>query len=151
MARMHSKGRGRSGSNRPYCSEVPDWSNTDKGAVEELILELHNKGHDSASIGLILRDRHAIPSVKMVLGERISQVISRNGLEQQFPDDLVHILRKIVRLDDHLLAHRKDLHNRRQLELAEAKARRLIRYLKFKGRIDTDFRYRRDSVRLLLS
>ena len=35
MSRMHSGGKGRSGSNKPSVSDAPAWSDTDKKDVEE--------------------------------------------------------------------------------------------------------------------
>ena len=40
VARMHSGGKGRSGSSRPNVSEAPVWSEQDKTMVEGLIVEL---------------------------------------------------------------------------------------------------------------
>ena len=79
MSRMHSGGKGRSGSTRPNVSEVPEWSEQDKSIVENIILELHEAGNSNAMIGTILRDQHAVPSVKLLLGKSVSSVLSENG------------------------------------------------------------------------
>jgi len=132
-------------------TEAPDWSLTDKEEIERLILSLHEKGHDAATIGRILRDQHAVPSVRIVMGERIASILARNDVIAEFPDDLKNLMNRSVRLQDHLAKNHRDLHNRRQLELTEAKIRRLVRYLKSQGRLDAEFRYRRDTVRLMLA
>ena len=151
MSRMHSNRRGSSGSNKPYVTTPPDWSLTDKGEIERLIIDLHEKGNDSAAIGRILRDQYAVPSVRLVMGERVSSILQRLGASGRFPDDLTHLMRKAVRLSEHLKLNRRDIHNRRQLELTEAKIRRMVRYLKNHDRIEKDFKYRRDTVRLQLT
>ncbi len=150
MSRMHSKGRGRSGSTRPISTDAPDWSQSDPESVEALVLSLAEEGHSPAVIGTILRDRHAVPSVKAVCGERIVQILSRNGHVARFPEDMMNLMRKALRLIDHLDLNRKDLHNLRQLELTEARIRRLARYYIGRGVVDSDWTYKRDQLRLLV-
>jgi len=71
MARMYTSRKGKSGSTRPNVSEAPKWSNTDKSSIESTILDLAKSGHSTAEIGTILRDQHAVPSVRLVTGKRI--------------------------------------------------------------------------------
>ena len=97
MGRMHASGRGKSGSNRPFVDAAPDWSNTDKSAVEETILDLSRKGHTAAEIGLILRDQHAVPNVRLVLGERVGQVLARKEISPEIPEDLMNLMRKALK------------------------------------------------------
>tara|TARA_B100001996_G_scaffold92943_1_gene69353 strand:+ start:3811 stop:4266 length:456 start_codon:yes stop_codon:yes gene_type:complete len=151
MGRMHASGRGSSGSTRPFIDTAPEWSNTDKSAIEELILELAGKGHTTAEIGLILRDQHAVPNVRLVLGERVGQVLARNEISPSIPEDLMNLMRKALRMLDHLNANHKDLHNRRQLELIESRIRRLSRYLKETGALDSEWSYKRDQLRLAVN
>ena len=68
MARMHARRRGKSSSVRPARKEAPAWSNTDKAAIEKLIVDLRKEGTSGSMIGLILRDRYGVPDVKMVTG-----------------------------------------------------------------------------------
>ncbi|MBT4407097.1 MAG: 30S ribosomal protein S15, partial [Euryarchaeota archaeon] len=75
MARMYAKRKGKSGSTKPHGQDLPEWSNTDKSAVEEIVLELHSAGHSTAMIGTILRDQHSVPEARRVLGQRIGQFI----------------------------------------------------------------------------
>ena len=128
MARMHSKGKGTSGSSKPNNDTAPSWSESDKGTVEELILKYANEGHSTAKIGTLLRDMHAVPDVRLVMGERISQTLSRNNLDSTYPEDMMNLMRKALSLIDHLSSNKKDLHNRRQLELCESRLRRLAKY-----------------------
>ena len=151
MGRMHASGRGKSGSNRPFVDAAPEWSNTDKSAIEETILDLSRKGHTAAEIGLIIRDQHAVPNVRLVLGERVGQVLARNEISPEIPEDLMNLMRKALRMLDHLNTNRKDLHNRRQLELVESRIRRLARYLKGTGALDSEWTYKRDQLRLAVN
>ena len=150
MARMHSKGKGTSGSSKPNNDTAPSWSESDKEAVEELILKYANEGHSSAKIGSLLRDMHAVPDVRLVMGERISQTLSRNNLDSTYPEDMMNLMRKALSLIDHLSSNRKDLHNRRQLELCESRLRRLAKYYVRTGRISSTWTYKRDQLRLMV-
>ena len=150
MARMHSKGKGTSGSSKPNIDTAPSWSESDKGTVEELIIKYANEGHSSAKIGTLLRDMHAVPDVRLVMGERISQTLSRNDLESKYPEDMMNLMRKALSLIDHLSNNKKDLHNRRQLELCESRLRRLARYYVGTGRIPSTWAYKRDQLRLMV-
>ena len=150
MARMHSKGKGTSGSSKPNNDTEPSWSESDKGTVEELILKYANEGHSSAKIGTLLRDMHAVPDVRLVMGERISQTLSRNNLDSTYPEDMMNLMRKALSLIDHLSSNKKDLHNRRQLELCESRLRRLAKYYVGTGRISSTWTYKRDQLRLMV-
>ena len=150
MARMHSKGKGTSGSSKPNNDTAPSWSESDKGTVEELILKYANEGHSSAKIGSLLRDIHAVPDVRLVMGERISQTLSRNNLDSTYPEDMMNLMRKALSLIDHLSSNKKDLHNRRQLELCESRLRRLAKYYVGTGRISSTWTYKRDQLRLMV-
>ena len=48
MARMYKSRKGQSGSTRPHVKEAPEWSNTDKDAVQSLILDLAKTGMSTA-------------------------------------------------------------------------------------------------------
>ena len=150
MARMHSKGKGTSGSSKPNNDTAPSWSESDNGTVEELILKYANEGHSSAKIGTLLRDMHAVPDVRLVMGERISQTLSRNNLDSTYPEDMMNLMRKALSLIDHLSSNKKDLHNRRQLELCESRLRRLAKYYVGTGRISSTWSYKRDQLRLMV-
>jgi len=150
MSRMHSKGKGTSGSKKPYLTEAPEWSNSDKKEIEEVISDLSSEGHTNASIGTILRDKHGVPDVRLVMGERISQILKRLGKPIGIPEDLMSLMRRALRLIDHLNQNSKDIHNRRQLELCESKIRRLSRYYRENDQIDSDWTYKRDQLRLMV-
>ena len=150
MSRMHSKGKGASGSRKPHSQSPPEWSNSDKKEVEELILQLSEEGNSNASIGIILRDKHGVPNVRLVTGERISQTLQRLGKSGKLPEDLMSLMRRALRLIDHLSQNSKDIHNRRQLELCESKIRRLSRYYRENNQIDSDWTYKRDQLRLMV-
>ena len=151
MARMHSGGKGQRGSTRPFISTPPKWSETDKDNIESLILKYSSEGKSTSEIGIILRDQHAVPDVKLATGERISAIIARNGMNPNYPEDMMNLMRQAQRIIDHLESgNRKDIHNRRQLELTESRLRRLARYYRDSGKIPEDWTYKRDQLRLMI-
>ena len=150
MARMHSPGRGKSGSTKPLVDKAPEWSNTDPKAVTALIISLSEEGHNTATIGTILRDQHAVPDARLVVGKRIGQILAENDITPQYPEDMMSLMRRALRLINHLESNRKDLHNSRQLELTESKIRRLSRYYQGHGLLDTEWAYKRDQLRLMV-
>ena len=91
MARMYKSRKGQSGSSRPHVSEAPSWSNTDKDAVQSLILDLAKSGMSTAEIGTVLRDKHAVPNVRLVLGKRIGQVLAENDMSGAYPEDMMNL------------------------------------------------------------
>tara|TARA_Y100001934_G_C11757543_1_gene497693 strand:- start:39 stop:443 length:405 start_codon:yes stop_codon:yes gene_type:complete len=129
---------------------APEWSNTDEKEVTELILSLASDGHSTAAIGTILRDQHAVPDVRLVLGKRIGQVLAENEITSKYPEDMMSLMRRALRLIDHLESNRKDRHNARQLELTESKIRRLATYYKSEGQLDSEWAYKRDQLRLMV-
>ena len=151
MARMYAKRKGKSGSTKPHNESAPEWSNTDSAAVTELMVELGKAGHSSAAIGTILRDQHAVPDVRSVLGKRISAVLSENDIGGSYPEDMMNLMRKAVGIIDHLgSGNHKDIHNKRALELTEAKIRRLAKYYISEGKLSADWKYKRDELRLMV-
>lgn len=151
MARMYKSRSGKSGSSKPFVSEAPSWSNTDKEAVTELILELAKSGKTTAEIGTILRDQHAVPNARLVIGMRIGKLLTDNGVGGKYPEDMMNLMRQAVAIINHLgSGNHKDLHNKRSLELTEAKIRRLARYHISEGKLPTGWRYKRDELRLMV-
>ena len=150
MARMHTRRRGKSGSNRPFVTEVPDWVPMTAEDVEEKVVELAKQELSTSLIGVRLRDEYAVPSVKLLTGKSISKILEAHELGTKYPEDLENLMRKAVNLAAHIERNPKDIHNKRSLQLIEAKIRRLIRYYKRAGKLPEDFRYTLDNARLLV-
>ena len=132
-------------------SEAPEWSNTDVKAVTELILDLGKEGRTTAEIGTILRDQHAVPDVRLVLGKRIGAVLLENNIGGTYPEDMMNLMRQAVGIINHIgSGNHKDLHNKRSLEITEAKIRRLANYYKAEGRLPSEWRYKREELRLMV-
>ena len=57
----------------------PEWVTYSDEEIEEMILKFNREGKSTSEIGIILRDQYGIPSVKDVTGERITEILKRNG------------------------------------------------------------------------
>lgn len=151
MARIHARRKGTSRSVRPYRKEVPSWSIADAKEVEKLVLELRKQGKSSSEIGLILRDKHSVPDVKLATGKRIGRILKEAGVAPKIPEDLQNLILKALGLRKHLSENMNDLHNSRRLQLTESKVRRLVRYYITAGKLPADWEYKPETAEILLS
>ncbi|MED5308677.1 MAG: 30S ribosomal protein S15 [Candidatus Thermoplasmatota archaeon] len=151
MARMYKSRRGKSGSSKPYVTEAPEWSNTNSDEVTNLVIELGKAGHSTAVIGTIMRDQHAVPDVRLVTGKRIGAILAENDIGGSYPEDMMNLMRQAARIIEHLgSGNHKDLHNKRSLEITEAKIRKLASYYISEGKLPSEWRYKRDELRLMV-
>ncbi len=147
---MHTRRRGKSGSSRPFSTEVPDWVPMTSEDVEEKVVELAKQELSTSLIGIRLRDEYAVPSVKLVTGKSISDILKEHDIASDRPEDLENLMRKAINLAAHIERNPKDIHNKRSLQLIEAKIRRLVKYYKRTGRLPETFKYTLDTARLLV-
>lgn len=153
MARMHTRRRGSSDSDRPAADEPPEWSDVEPAAIEERVVELAEAGHDPSVIGLKLRDEGvrgtAVPDVKLATGKKITEILKEHDAEPELPEDLRNLLERAVRLADHIDDHPQDAQNKRALQNTESKVRRLVEYYRGEA-IPADFRYSIGEARRLI-
>ncbi|RLF41888.1 MAG: 30S ribosomal protein S15 [Thermoplasmata archaeon] len=150
MARIHARRRGKSGSTRRYDREKhPEWSALRPREIEAKIIELAKAGRSSSEIGIILRDQYAVPDVKVATGKKITKILSENNLLPEIPEDLTNLIKRALKIRNHLEIHKKDFSNKRNLQLTESKIRRLIKYYKSTGRLPEDWKYSPQQARLM--
>jgi len=150
MSRMHTRRRGSSASDKPVADEPPEWSADDAEAVEDRVAELAEDGLTAAEIGVELRDNgvkgEPVPDVKLVTGKKVTEILEENGAAPDYPDDLVALMEKALRLREHVDEHNADASNKRALQNVESKIRRLADY--YRGdEIPDDFSYSPDAAR----
>lgn len=138
---MPKKEKGRSHSTRPVSKRPPVWCRYQPEEVEALVIKLTKEGYNANMIGIILRDQYGIPLVKAITGKTITQIQRRAGLAPPIPIDLDSLLKKAARIRAHLEKNRKDLYNKRSLQLVESKIRRLAEYYKKEGILPENWRY----------
>ncbi|MEF8888163.1 MAG: 30S ribosomal protein S15 [Haloarculaceae archaeon] len=153
MARMHSRRRGSSGSDRPAADDPPEWSDVDADAVEERVVELAEQGHSPSEIGLKLRDEGVdgtpVPDVTLVTDKKVTEILEEHDADPEFPEDLRNLMERAVRLREHMDENPTDHQNKRALQNTESKIRRLVDY--YRGdEVDEEFTYSYDTAKDVL-
>ena len=153
MARMHTRRRGSSGSDRPTADEPPEWSDVDEDAIEERVVELAEEGHDPSQIGLELRDEGVqgtpVPDVKLATGRKVTEILEEHDAAPDLPEDLRNLMERAVRLRDHMDENPGDAQNKRAMQNTESKIRRLVDY--YRGdKLDEEFTYSYDTAKRVL-
>ncbi len=149
MARMFARKKGKSKSSKPIKSTIPIEMSV--GEMEKHVIELRDQGMSSSQIGIVLRDKYGIPDVMLATKKKMTQILQDNGVAPKVPEDLYNLIVKALNLREHLEDNKKDLHNRRALQLTESKIRRLIKYYKGRGVLPEEWVYRLDRAEMLIS
>ncbi|ADI73135.1 Ribosomal S13S15 domain protein [Methanohalobium evestigatum Z-7303] len=151
MAKMHTRRKGQSGSTRPMRNEVPEWSPLDVNEIEQKVIELWKNGYSSSEIGMILRDIHGVPDVKLATGKKITSILVENNEEFHVPEDLYNLVVKAIRIRKHLDINPHDIHNKRSLQNIEAKIRRLAKYYRSNNVLPSDWKYKPETAEMLIT
>jgi len=151
MARMYARRKGKSGSKKPYRKEIPEWVNMTPQEVEEMVVQLYNQGYSTSMIGMIMRDKYGIPSIRLLTGKKVSKILEDHGITIKVPEDLENLIIKALRLRKHLANNKKDLHKRRALSMIESKIRRLVNYNRREGILPEDWTYKPETAEMLIS
>jgi small subunit ribosomal protein S15 len=117
--------------------------------VEAMVMKLAKEGHSAAKIGTILRDQHGIPLTKPITGKTITGILKEADLAPALPEDFENLLRKASRLRVHLEKNKEDLHNKRALQVVEAKIHKLSRYYKRKRMLPPNWKYEPKAASLI--
>lgn len=150
MARMHARRKGKAGSKKPLSTTPPSWLKLKKDEVEALVVKLAKQGNQSGKIGLILRDSYGVPDVKIITGKTISQILRKNEIYPEVPEDIQNLIKRAVQVKKHLEANKKDEVSWRGLQLIESKIRRLEKYYKSTGKLPAKWKYDPEKARLLV-
>eukprot|EP01120_Amphizonella_sp_Union-15-10_P006478 TRINITY_DN208_c0_g1_i7.p1 TRINITY_DN208_c0_g1~~TRINITY_DN208_c0_g1_i7.p1 ORF type:complete len:152 (-),score=21.48 TRINITY_DN208_c0_g1_i7:89-544(-) len=151
MGRMHSRGKGISGSAIPYKKTPPNWLKIPSEEVCEQICKLAKKGLTPSQIGIILRDSHGIGQVSTVTGTKILRILRANGLAPEIPEDLYHLIKKAVNVRKHLDRNRKDYDAKFRLILVESRIHRLARFYKRAQFLPATWKYESSTASALLA
>jgi small subunit ribosomal protein S15 len=131
-------------------TENPEWVPVPQEEIVQLVVKFAKEGMPTAKIGLKLRDQYAVPDVKLATGKTILEILDENNLSPKLPEDLVALMRRAIDLNVHVVANKKDVANRRGLQLIEAKIRRLVKYYKREGGLPMDWQYSLKTAELLI-
>jgi len=138
---MPKQEKGKSHSIRPVSRRTPSWCKYQPEEVEAFIIKLAKEGHSLSSIGTILRDQYAIPLVKPITGKSITQTLEASNLAPSMPEDLSNLMKKAQSLAVHIEKNKKDLHNKRSMQIIEARIYKLSRYYKREGVLPKNWKY----------
>ena len=133
MARVYSGKKGKHGSHKPPVKITPRWVTYKKDEIEKLVVQMTKERKNTAVIGTILRDQYGIPNIKAITGKTISQILRKNKLNPEMPEDMMSLLKKAVLLRGHLGRFKSDKHAQKGLENLESKIRRLGKFYVRKG------------------
>jgi small subunit ribosomal protein S15 len=149
MARMYARKKGKSKSSKPIKSTVPIEMSVEE--IQKHIVELRNQGMSSSRIGIVLRDKYGIPDIMLAAKKKMTHILQDNDVAPKVPEDLYNLIVKALNLREHLEDNKKDLHNRRALQLTESKIRRLVKYYKGRGVLPEEWTYRLERAETLIS
>jgi small subunit ribosomal protein S15 len=150
MAKLHSKKKGKSGSNPPKKEGSPEWSSYTKEEVEEIIRKLAREGVPPTKIGLTLRDQYSVPLVRRILGMSMKEFLEKENLLTKFPEDLLSLIKKAVGMRNHLKANKVDISNRVKLIHVESKIHRISKHYRKTGRVPAGWKYDPETAALLI-
>ncbi|MDR2544765.1 MAG: 30S ribosomal protein S15 [Methanobrevibacter sp.] len=128
----------------------PEWVMYSDEEIEELILKFNREGKTASEIGIILRDTYGIPSVKNIVGEKITAILKRSDQAGDYPEDIMNLIRRAVNIRDHIKENPKDLHGKRGLSIIEFRIRRLGKYYSKEGKLPEGWRYDPKEAALLV-
>jgi small subunit ribosomal protein S15 len=127
-----------------------EWVTYSNEEIEEFILKFSKEGKSPSETGAILRDQYDIPSVKAVTGEKITSILRKNDEAQEYPEDIMNLIKRAIKIRDHLRENPKDLHTKRGLSIIESRIRRLGKYYIGKGELPEGWRYNPQEAALLV-
>ena len=138
---MPKQEKGKSHSIRPVSRRPPNWCKYQPEEVEAFVIRLAKEGHSLSSIGTILRDQYAIPLVKPITGKSVTEILRGAALAPSMPEDLGNLIKKAASLAVHMEKNKKDLHNKRSMQMIEARVYKLSRYYKREGVLPKNWKY----------
>ena len=148
MARLHSRKKGKSGTKRAKGGAAPAWLNVDKTEMKETIVKMAKEGVPPAKIALYLRDQQGIANVRGILGMSLLAFLEKEKAAPEYPEDLLALIKKAVRMRSHLKGFKKDLHNKVKLGHVESKIGRLVKYYSSKGKLPKNWKYDQQAALL---
>lgn len=150
MARLHSKKKGKSGTKRPRSNDAPEWTPLKGAEMKEAILKMAREGATPARIGLVMRDQHGVANLRAQLGMSLKAYLAKEKALGEYPEDLINLIKKAVRMTGHIKSSKNDVHNQVKLGHVESKIQRLVKYYSSKGMLPSGWKYDREKAALLV-
>jgi len=150
MARMHSRSKGKAGSKKPLTTRKVTWQSYDEKELRQIIIKLAKEQKTPSQIGLILRDSYGIPSIKQIAKNPVSVILKEGKISHKVPEDLLFLIKKVIKIMRHLELNKKDQPSVRGLQLTESKIKRLVKYYKRENKLPENWKYSRENAKLLI-
>ncbi len=77
-------------------------------------------------------------------------ILKEQNVAPEIPEDLQNLMRKALRVRKHIELNKKDVHNKRALQLTESKIRRLVKYYRREKVLAMDWRYKPEIAEFVL-
>lgn len=86
MGRIQSKGKGKgiSSTVTPFKRRSAKWVAHTPKTISDLIVTMAKKGLSPSQIGVAIRDKEAVPSIKLLSGQKIVRLLKKHG---NYPSD----------------------------------------------------------------
>ncbi|MDD3178644.1 MAG: 30S ribosomal protein S15 [Candidatus ainarchaeum sp.] len=122
-----------------------------KEEIYSKIEEMSKKATPAALIGLELK-KNNIKNTKKTIGKRITQIQTELKVisSDKLPDDLMALIKKAVTLLKHQDINKKDTSAKRGYQLTVSKINRLKKYYIKEGKIPQNWRYSKETAKLLI-
>lgn len=81
MGRIQSKGKGKgiSSTVTPFKRRSARWVAHTPKSIADLIVTMAKKGMSPSQIGVNIRDKEAVPSIKLLTGQKIVRLLKKHG------------------------------------------------------------------------
>ena len=150
MSRMHSNGKGKSGSTKPVKTKLHGWIRYKPKEIELLISKLAREGNTASQIGIILRDTYGVPDVKVIVGKRITKILKEKKLLSKLPEDLMALIKRLIAIQAHMETNNHDMTAKRGLQLTESKIKRLVKYYKKTKKLEASWKFDSKRIKMYL-
>ena len=150
MAKMHSRKKGHASSKRPLKIVKPSWQTFKAKEIEMLVAKLLKDGKTLSETGLILRDSYGVPDIKQATEKTMASIAEEKKLLKELPEDLIALMKKYVQIKKHLETYRQDMSALRGFQLTESKIKRLVKYYKRIGKIQIDWKFNPENVKMYI-
>jgi small subunit ribosomal protein S13e len=153
MGRIQSKGKGKgiSSAVTPFKRRSARWVAHTPKSISDLIVTMAKKGMSPSQIGVAIRDREAVPSIKLLTGQKIVRLLKKNGSAPEIPEDIYCLIKKAVNIRRHLEKCRKDKDAKYRIILIESRIHRLARYYRRTLRLPNKWKYNAKTASALVS
>jgi small subunit ribosomal protein S13e len=109
------------------------------------------KGMSPSQIGVAIRDKEAVPSIKLLTGQKIARLLKKNGCAPEIPEDIYCLIKKAVNIRRHQEKSRKDKDAKHRIILIESRIHRLARYYRKTQRLPNKWKYNSKTASALVS